>query len=278
MDIQALLITISFINFKGGITKTSTTVGLGAALARRGFRVLLIDCDPQGHLSVHLGVNRDDLEEGIENVLGERGRSLKNVIVEAEENLWLVPARRDLFDARTRLMNRRGPDGLLARAMKGLQRDYDFVLIDSPPDEGILSINAMYASRWIVVPTELKAGSIDGINRVIDNVEDLKEAHDRDWEILGVLINKYNEIEKVENRANEAPLKEAFEEDGLLFKTRIRTDQEFPRAWRYGKSIFARSPRSKGAQDFELLAKELLEKLSHKQVKLPTPQKAVTHA
>lgn len=257
------MIAIAFVNFKGGVTKTSTTVSLGAALARKGYRVLLVDCDPQGHVAAQLGIDKEALSGGLEDILGDRNCSVADVLVESgEKNLMVAPSRRGLFETRSALVNRKGADSLLARALRPVRSDFEFTLIDSPPDEGILSVNAMYASRYIIIPTELKAGSVDGINRVVDNILDLRDAHEeKEWDVLGVLVNKLNEAEKIENRINLATLEEAFVEDNLIFDTKVRVDQTFARGWRYGQSIFTKNPKSKACADFTQLADEVLTRL-----------------
>lgn len=255
--------SISFVNFKGGVTKTTSAVGLGSALAHKGKRVLIIDCDPQGHVSIHLGIDREALKHGVDDVLESRSSSVAEIIVTtAQENLFVAPSRRKLLHARNSLAVRANRDAVLSKAMRGLDDHFDYVLIDSPPDEGILAINAMYAAQFIVIPVILDSLSLDGINPLLDSILALKEAYeDRSLDILGVLINRYDRRLLTENARNLEILNAAFGGDGLMFNTRIRVDEDIRKAQAEGKTIFGFNPHSKGAEDFTALADEILDKL-----------------
>ncbi len=255
--------SISLINFKGGVTKTTSTVGLGSALASSGYRILLVDCDPQSHLALHLGINREEIELSLENVLASKGVKLSDIIIDtSQDNLFLAPSKRGLLNARTSLATRHNRDAVLTKAMRGLESYFDFVLIDTPPDESILSVNAMYACRYIIIPTPLDSLSLDGINPVLDAVCSLKEAYEeKKWDILGVLINRYDKRLSTENVKSDALLKEVFGQDGMIFETRIRVDEELRKALRLGRPVSQYNAKSKSANDFLQLAKEIVEKL-----------------
>lgn len=251
--------SIALVNYKGGVTKTSTAANLGAALASLGNRVLLVDCDPQSHLSEHVGIEAAELEHGLEDVF-ERGVAFQNIICETTlPSLLIAPCRRRLAEARSTLSNRKNRDAVLAKAIRGIDEHFDYMLVDSPPDEGILSVNAMYACRYILIPTTLEYLAVRGIGPLIDSIVELTEAYDhREWNILGVLINKYDKRSAVENRRCIAELQEAFEEDNLLFDTRIRIDEtNIKSALREGKPVPQYNPSSKAAIDFQSLAIEV---------------------
>jgi len=252
---------ISFLNFKGGVTKTSSVVGLGAALAREGYRVLLVDTDPQGNVGVHLGINTEEVA-GLQEVLGHRSRTVTEIIIERAPGLHIVPAGRGLGLARSELANRKNRDGLLSRALREVRKAYDFVLIDTPPDEGLLSINAMYASRYAVFPTLLDSFSVNGFNPLMAAFAEMREAYDdRHFDILGILINRYDERLRKQNVANLDALRDAFGESSLLFETRVRTDEYVRKAQDEGKTIFELNPTSRAARDFALLANEVCGRL-----------------
>lgn len=250
--------TISILNFKGGCTKTSSTVGLGAALSRCGKKVLLVDCDPQGHLAVHLGISHDDIQISMEDVLGKRDHQLADIIREtSEENLWLAPSGRGLTHARESLANRPRRDALLHRAIKPMVPDFDFILIDTPPDEGLLTVNAMYASRYLIIPTPLDTLSLSGMEPLADSIFTMREAYEeRELEVLGVVVNRYDGRLRRQNRRNIDMLNEAFGD--LVFNTRIRADEEIRNAQAEGQTIFQRGAKAKGAIDFAALAEEVV--------------------
>lgn len=252
---------ISLINYKGGCTKTSTTVGLGAALARKDKRVLLVDCDPQSHVAAHLGISDYDIEIALEDVLGTRGSNIDEIVLEtSSSNLWIAPSTRNLLRARQDLANRPKRDALLYRIIKPVLKEYDFVLIDTPPDEGLLTMNAMYASEYLIIPTPLATFPLMGIDVLNDSIDMIKEAYEeRKLEILGILVNEYDGRRTRQNNRNFENLREAFGEK--VFQTFIRTDEEIKEAQSHGKTIFEQAPGSKGAVDFMNLADEVIQRL-----------------
>jgi chromosome partitioning protein len=253
--------TISMINFKGGCTKTSSVVGLGSALAEMGKKVLLVDCDPQGHVSMHLGIGHENLELTLMDVLGSRHRSAANAILDTDEdNLFVVPATRDLLHARYSLSDRPRRDAILASALKPIKNKFDFVLIDTPPDEGLLSVNALYASRYFIIPTTLDVFSLTGIRPLIECLHLMREAYpDRKLDLMGVLINRYDARLKTQNNKNMDELSEQFGDK--IFETHIRADEEIRKAQAQGQTIFKCNPKSKGASDFAALAEEIVNKV-----------------
>lgn len=254
--------TVSFTNYKGGCTKTTSAVGLGSALSLKGYKVLLVDMDPQSHVALHLGVNAHELPVGIEDILESRNRSIGEAIVKAsQDNLYFVPSRRRLLQARATLANRAGRDALLARAARDLNGTFDFMLIDSPPDEGILSLNAMYASQYIIIPTTLEELSLGGINPVISSILDLRDAYEsKHWDILGVLINRFDARSRMGNTYALNVLADAFGQNEVVFDTKIRTDEQTKRAIRHGKTIHQYKSDSKAAIDYMFLADEILDR------------------
>ncbi len=258
-------IIISCINYKGGCTKTSTTVGLGAALALRKKKVLLVDCDPQSHVSLHLGIRQEDIDISVDNVLYERRLDIRDIILETGvENLCVAPSRKGLLHARETLANRPRRDVLLYRALKPVREDFDFILIDTPPDEGLLTINAIYASRFLIVPTPLDMFSLTGISSLVESLEMMHEAYEeRKMELLGILVNRYDGRLRTENESNLNVLRQTFGD--LIFETRIRSDEWIRTAQRTGKTVFQRSGgRSKGAFDFTRLAEEVVSRIERR--------------
>lgn len=247
---------MSVINLKGGVTKTSTVVGLGAALAEQGQRVLLVDCDPQSHVAVHLG------EHSLVDVLEGRV-DFADIILEVGERLVLAPSKRSLAEARTTLANRKNRDATLARALRGMNDFSDYVLIDTPPDEGILSLNAMYASEHILVPAPLDAFTLQGISPLIESIVSLREAYEhREWNTAGVLISKYDRRLATLNRDALRALEKAFGAEDLLFRTRIRADEAVRKAQSKGTTVQAFDPKSKATEDFTAFAREFHERLT----------------
>lgn len=256
-------IILSCINYKGGVTKTSSAVGLGSALAREGKQVLLVDCDPQGHLSVHLGIDHADLDMSIENVLGSHRVDIRNIILDTDvDNLSIAPSRKGLLHARQELSNRPRRDALLDMALRPVKGDFDYIIIDTPPDEGLLTVNAMYASRYLIVPTPLDRLAMTGIASMMESFAEMRQAYeDRPLDILGLLVNRYDSRQKTENRNNMERLIGRYGD--LVFDTRIRVDEEIRRAQREGRTVFQKEgSRCRGAFDYMRLADEVVGRIT----------------
>ncbi|MEQ9323026.1 MAG: ParA family protein [Polyangiaceae bacterium] len=261
--------TLAFVNFKGGVAKTTTVVNLGAALAALGQRVLLVDCDPQAHIAAHLGMAQAEIEEGLEDVLrGKNGRVRDIALATAHKNLFLAPSTNALAQCRGELAERTHREGILRRALRGLESEVDLVLIDSPPDEGILSVNAIYASDAFVVPTTLSSFSVGGVPKVLGIVESLRELYERDWPLLGVLVCAYDRRTSLMNRRSEELL--AGLVGDLVFDTRVRIDESVKKAQDAGSTLLgyeqATECPSKAAADYGALAEELVGLLNTRQL------------
>jgi chromosome partitioning protein len=252
---------IAVMNYKGGCTKTSTVCGLGAALAREGHRTLLIDLDPQSHVGLHFGINEGEINFSIDDTLIKNGEPIQKVVIgTGEDNLFIAPSRRYLVNARRKMEGRMRRESLLSRVIDPIARDFQYIIIDTPPDEGILTINALYASEYIIIPTPLDAFSLTGINPLMDSFYAMLEAYpERRLVNLGVLINRFDRRTQKQNIVSEAEVFKAFEDK--VFTTRIRVDEAVRRAQEAGQSIFEYASESKAAQDYIALAKELAERV-----------------
>lgn len=255
--------SIAFLNFKGGVSKTTTVVNLGAALAVSGKRVLLVDCDPQSHVAQHVGIPQSDVEEGLEDVLKHKRPDIREIALETNTpNLLVAPSTNALSNARAELATRPMREGLLHRALRSVADEVDFVLIDSPPDEGVLSVNALYACDSLVIPTTLDQFAVSGVPKVLAIRESLTEAFGRQWPLLGALICKHDKRTATMNRSTLKTLEETVGEQGV-FATRIRTDESVKKAQSQGQTLFEYEAKGGGnaAEDYRKLAKELMRKV-----------------
>src|SRR6202034_124280 len=167
---------VAVCNQKGGVGKTTTTISLGAALAEVGRRVLLVDFDPQGALSVGLGVQPHQLDRTAYNLLMERGVSIEDALLKTGvAGMDLLPSNIDLSAAEVQLVGEVAREQTLARALNPISDDYDFVLIDCQPSLGLLTVNALTAAHGVIIPLECEFFSLRGVALLIDTIEKVRE-------------------------------------------------------------------------------------------------------
>jgi chromosome partitioning protein len=247
---------IAVANQKGGVGKTTSTINLGAALAEYGRRVLLVDFDPQGALSVGLGVQAHELETTIYNLLMERGVEIDDVIRSTSvEGMDLLPSNIDLSAAEVQLVTEVGREQALGRALKPVLDRYDVILIDCQPSLGLLTVNALTAADEVVIPLECEFFSLRGVALLIDTIEKVRERLNPRLHIAGILATMYD-ARTVHGREVFARVVEAFGD--TVFDTVITRTVRFPETTVAGEPITTWAPSSSGAQQYRALAKEVL--------------------
>jgi chromosome partitioning protein len=243
---------ISFANQKGGVAKTTTTLNLGVAFAERGLRVLCIDLDPQGNLTMSQGMNPDTIEKSMFDVLVHR-TPISEVI--AHREIDVAVASIDLAGADMALSTQIGRERALQRALEPVKESYDFVLIDTPPSLGLLTVNAFVASDGVIVPVQTEYLSLRGLVQLENTLTMVRENLNPDVEIIGILPTMYDRRITHSREADEI-LRENFGE--LVFNTRIRKTIRYAEAPVKGSSILAYEPEGEAAELYRDLAKEVL--------------------
>ena len=247
---------IALCNQKGGVGKTTSTINLGAALAECGRKVLLVDFDPQGALSVGLGVPIQELDITIYNLLVERGHNVHDVIQHtATENLDILPANIDLSAAEVQLVGEVAREQALARVLAAVIDDYDYVLIDCQPSLGLLTVNALTAAHGVIIPLECEFFSLRGVALLIDTVEKVRERLNPRLKLDGILATMYDG-RTLHGREVFARVVEAFGDD--VFDTVISRTVRFPETTVAGEPITTWAPTSPGATAYRNLAREVL--------------------
>jgi chromosome partitioning protein len=248
---------IAVINQKGGVGKTTTTVNLGAALAQRGYRVLLLDMDPQANLTVHVD-KRPDLESNtLTNLLVEDAPLKDLVQPTALPNLFVVPRDTSLAGVEQVLANRIGRETILREALEayGDAASFDFVLFDCPPSLGVLSANALVAADRVVVPMQAEYLSLQGMAKLMEVIQLVQKRLNQGLQIACVLPCM---VDARTNLSNEV-LREIDQHFGpMLARTRIRNNVKLAEAPSFGRTIFEHAPDSNGARDYEAFAAEFL--------------------
>lgn len=240
---------IAFVNQKGGVGKTTTVQNVGASLARSGHRVLLVDLDAQGSLTASCGVDPDELELSVYDVLDGRARA-GEVLRKGE--LDLLPASMSLAQADLAFAGRIGRENMLKKALGDIE-EYDFVLLDCPPNLGLITVNALVAANDIVIPVQAEFHALRGLellHSTVAMVRDLNPA----LRVLGIAVTFYDK-RKTLNRDVFNELRRNFPD--LLFDTKIRDAVALAEAPSHGKDIQAYRPGSAGAEDYDRLANEI---------------------
>ncbi|MDQ5840255.1 MAG: ParA family protein [Chloroflexota bacterium] len=254
----ALTKVISLANQKGGVGKTTCTINLGGALAELGYRVLCIDMDPQANLTVGLGISLADVHRSMADVLNEDRVGLDEVIREtAMAGLSVAPATLELASTEVELFTAIGREMVLGDAISGsADRQFDVILIDSPPTLGLLTINALVASSRVIIPVQTQFYAIKGLTALIKVINTIRVKLNHDLEILGLLPTFYDgrtilAREMLEN------LRELG--DQRVFNTMIKNTVKLGEAPLTGRPVTEYAPSSAAAHAFRDLAREVIE-------------------
>ncbi|MFI5955905.1 ParA family protein [Cryptosporangium sp. NPDC051539] len=249
---------IALCNQKGGVGKTTSTINLGAALAECDQRVLLVDFDPQGALSVGLGVNAYDLELTVYNLLMQSGIRTEDVLVKTNvTGLDLLPSNIDLSAAEVQLVSEVAREQTLERALRQVRDDYDYILIDCQPSLGLLTVNALTAAHGVIVPLECEFFSLRGLAMLIDTIDKVKDRLNPDLELDGILATMYDS-RTVHSRQVLSRVVEAFGDK--VYDTVISRTVRFPETTVAGEPITTWAPGSGGAKAYRALAREVLDR------------------
>lgn len=249
---------ISMCNQKGGVGKTTSTINMGACLAEYGRKVLLVDLDPQGALSAGLGLTHDDIEDTIYDVMLDSHTSIHSAIQHTGvPGLDLVPANIDLSAAEIQMVNEVGREHTLARALRPVRRDYDFIIIDCQPSLGLLTVNALSCSQGVIIPMECEFFSLRGLALLTDTVEKVSDRINFDLEVMGILVTMFDRRTK---HAREVMSRVVDYFGDKVFDTVITRTVRFPETSVAGEPITTWAPNSPATQQYRNLAKEVIER------------------
>jgi chromosome partitioning protein len=246
---------ISVVNQKGGVGKTTTTVNLGACLAQDGKKVLLIDSDAQGNATSGLGVRKPDVKQDIYDVLVNEVSIKETIIKTSRENLSIVPATLQLAGAEIELTSMMARESRLKSALAEVSDEYDFILVDCPPSLGHLTINAFTASDAILIPVQCEYYALEGLSQLLNTVRLVQKHFNPGLEIEGVLLTMYDARTNLGAEVVEE-VRRYFQEK--VYDTIIPRNVRLSEAPSHGKPIIDYDPRSKGAEVYQALAKEVL--------------------
>jgi chromosome partitioning protein len=241
---------ISLSNHKGGVGKTTSTINIGAGLNRLKKKVLLIDLDPQANLSQSLGIIEPE-----RTIYGALKGEYKLEPLEILKGLDLIPSTLDLSGAEIELSSEAGREYILKELIDPLRGSYDYILIDSPPSLGLLTINAFTASDEVYIPLQAQYLALQGLTKLMEVIAKIKSRLNKNLKVGGVFVTQYDN-RKVLNRNVVETIKSHYKDQ--VFKTAIRDNIALAEAPTQGLDIFRYNPKSYGAEDYLSLCKEIL--------------------
>ncbi|MEZ4712915.1 MAG: ParA family protein [Caldilineaceae bacterium] len=248
----------AFANQKGGVGKTTSVVNLGAYVAAAGRRVLIVDVDPQGNATTSLGVNPRELTLSLYDVLVEQIPAQQAIVLTDQLGLDLLPATTDLAGAEVELAGQMAREQMLARGLKPLQPHYDYIFIDQPPSLGLLTINGLTAaSHGVIIPVQCEYLALEGLSLLLKTIQQVHDVLNDRLCIAGVLLTMYDSRTNLGQQVV-AEVRSHF--PAKTFRSVVPRNVRLGEAPSYGQSIAVYAPTSAGAQAYEALAVEFLER------------------
>jgi chromosome partitioning protein len=250
-------------NQKGGVGKTTTAINLAASLAANDFRVLVIDSDPQGNATTGLGIAKDPDRPSLYQVLLGDVPARDAVQATDLEGLHLISADKNLVGADLELVGIDNREFRLRERIADIREEYRFILIDCPPALDLLTLNALIAADSVLVPIQCEFFALEGVSELMDTIDRIRDSFDHPLQVEGILLTMYDDRTNL-TRQVAADLREFFGDQ--VFRTIIPRSIRLAEAPSFGKPILGYDPRSRGAESYIKLAKEILD---HEQNRLP---------
>jgi len=244
-------------NQKGGVGKTTTAINLAASLAANDLRILVVDNDPQGNATSGFGITKDPERPSTYDLLLAETPPADAVVATAFEGVSIIPADKNLAGANLELVEIREREFRLRQRLADIRGQFDFIIIDCPPALDLLTLNALMAADAVVVPIQCEFFALEGISELMDTIDRIRESFNHPIEIAGILLTMYDDRTNL-TRQVAADLREFFQDE--VFKTIIPRSVKLAEAPSFGKPILAYDPRSKGAESYIQLAKEILDR------------------
>lgn len=249
---------IAIFNQKGGVGKTTTNINLGACLALKGERVLIVDIDPQGNTTSGIGITKRTLKNTLYDVLVNEDFDIRKAIINTKtKNLDILPASVDLAGAEIELVNIEGREKRLKKAIDAARNDYDYILIDCPPSLGLLTINSLTAVDSVLIPIQCEFYALEGVSQLMNTISLVKKNMNKSLEIEGVILSMFDGRTNLSLQVVQE-VKKYF--GAKIYRTVIPRNVRLAEAPSYGMPIIKYDPTSKGAKAYMSFANEFLER------------------
>lgn len=245
---------IAILNQKGGVGKTTTTINIGAYLAKAGKTVLVVDFDPQGNATSGLGYDKQTAPLTSYDILNDPKKTSEAIFSTATTNLYILPANASLANAEVELVEKPKREFILKEALSPLQ--YDYIIIDCPPALGLLTVNALTAADELLIPVQAEYYALEGLSQLLSVMQKVKQGLNTQLELLGVVVTMFDSRTSLSEQVHDE-LKKHF--GTKLFKTVIPRNVKLAEAPSYGKPVAEHDKWSKGARAYKQLAKEVMQ-------------------
>jgi chromosome partitioning protein len=271
---------IAISNQKGGVGKTTTTLSLGVALSKLGKKVLLLDADPQGDLTICMGYYEQEIEKKsqekmktiatlIGSYINDIPLDINDVILHHEENIDLIPSNLDLSAMEIPLLNAMNREVVIKNCLKGIKDKYDYILIDCMPSLGMITINALAAADKVVIPVQTQYLSLKSVSQLMDTVSRVKNHINPKLEVGGILLTLYDNRTNLSQEIKDE-IKNGYGKKIKVYKSAIPVGVKVAKSTSAGKSIFSYDKNSRGADAYYQFAKEVDENGKEKGKNVPT--------
>lgn len=249
---------IAIFNQKGGVGKTTTNINLGACLALKGKKTLMIDIDPQGNTTSGIGIKKRVLKETLYDVLVDDSIDINKVILPTRtENLFILPASVDLAGAEVELASLEGREGRLKKAIQKVRDSYDYILVDCPPSLGILTLNSLTAVDSVLIPIQCEFYALEGVSQLLSTIELVKKNLNPDLYIEGVVLSMFDGRTNLSQQVV-AEVKNFFGE--AMYNTIIPRNVRLAEAPSYGLPIITYDPTALGARAYKEFTEEFIKR------------------
>lgn len=248
---------IAIANQKGGVGKTTTAVNLGAALGVLEKKVLLIDADPQANATSGLGIDVQSVQWGTYQLLEHSIKIEEAILSTASPNLDLVPSHIDLVASEIELVDKESREYMLKKALIGILKQYDYILIDCAPSLGLITLNSLVAADAVIIPIQCEYFALEGLGKLLNTIKSVQKLHNKDLDIEGLLLTMYDTRLRLSNQVVEE-VKKHFGK--MVFKTIIQRNIRLSEAPSFGEDIISYDASSRGAKSYLSLGSEIIKR------------------